>query len=449
MVQTSKGNFAYVDLFSGIGGFAAAFNSFGGTFIAGAEIDKDAAAAYLATFGHDPFGSVQDLAKRAHQLEDFEVLAGGFPCQPFSKSGWQRGTSEERGVLFDFIEKIIEVKKPLVVLLENVRNLAGPKHLHEWNRIINTLREHGYRVSRTPAEFSPHLLPLELGGAPQHRVRLFITATLNPDADGRNSEEPPPAVTLKDFDDISWDIFRDLQIDEAAGPEYSISASEEACLLAWDEWLTYWRKAKLGKFPSFPLWTEYWMDALPRDFATMPEWKKKIVMKNIAFFKDHRKFAHKWLRDNRIRENFTRSKGKFEWQAGEANSIWDCLIQFRPSGVRVKSPSYVPTLVALNQTPIVGKLKRRITVREAAQLQGFPEVWVASLHQSHSATYKQLGNAVNTGVIAYVLRKHCERDADLLQTSVQGRRLLSATKKAQGRPLIVFENLGVSTKHPA
>ena len=81
-----------------------------------------------------------------------EVLAAGFPCQPFSKSGAQRGMDETRGTLYWNILQIIEERKPKVVLLENVRNLAGPRHLHEWQVIIETLRDEGYRVSETPGD---------------------------------------------------------------------------------------------------------------------------------------------------------------------------------------------------------------------------------------------------------------------------------------------------------
>ena len=76
---------------------------------------------------------------------------------------------ETRGTLFWNILKIIQEHHPKIVLLENVRNLAGPRHRHEWNVIINALREQGYRVAEKPAVFSPHLLPPEMGGSPQFR----------------------------------------------------------------------------------------------------------------------------------------------------------------------------------------------------------------------------------------------------------------------------------------
>ena len=83
----------------------------------------------------------------------------GFPCQPFSKSGAQRGMDETRGTLYWNILRIIQGRKPKVVVLENVRNIAGPRHMHEWQVIIETLRDEGYRVSETPGRVLSHLLP--------------------------------------------------------------------------------------------------------------------------------------------------------------------------------------------------------------------------------------------------------------------------------------------------
>ena len=86
----------------------------------------------------------------------------------------------------------------------------------------------------------------------------------------------------------------------------------------------------------------------------------------------------------------------------EIRSIWDGIMQKRPSGLRVKCPDCAPALVAIVQMPIIGKYKRRMTVREAARLQSFDDRFIPN-HNQHQA-YKQFGNAVNVTVI-----KECAR----------------------------------------
>ena len=89
---------------------------------------------------------------------------------------------------------------------------------------------------------------------------------------------------------------------------------------------------------------------------------------------------------------------KFEWQAGtKINSIYKGLIQFRPSGIRVKYADYAPTLVAMAHIPIIGQYKRYITPLEALKLQSFPTSFKYS--EVGNDIYRLLGNAVNVDVI--------------------------------------------------
>ena len=79
------------------------------------------------------------------------------------------------------------------------------------------------------------------------------------------------------------------------------------------------------------------------------------------------------------------------------NKFFDCLIQFRPSGVRIKRPDRFATLVAMNHQQIVGKYRRRITIDESKRLQSFPENY--KLPSSNSVAMKQLGNSVNVKAV--------------------------------------------------
>ena len=144
------------------------------------------------------------------------MLCAGFPCLPVSKSGAQRGMDETRGTLDWNILQIIERRRPAVVLLENVRNLAGPRHRHEWQVIIETLRDEGYQVSDDPAIFSPHLLPPDRGGRPQCRERVFITASRLPE--GREPDiDVEPAGLLEPVagrNPHRWELEGDLPLDD-------------------------------------------------------------------------------------------------------------------------------------------------------------------------------------------------------------------------------------------
>src|SRR5439155_3870168 len=98
---------------------------------------------------------------------------------------------------------------------------------------------------------------------------------------------------------------------------------------------------------------------------------------------------------------FPPSRRKFEWQArGYERDLWRLLLHLRPSGIRVRPPTYLPALVAITQTSIIGCRRRRITPREGARLQGFPDSF--DLHPNDSVAYRQLGNAVNVGVVKFV-----------------------------------------------
>ena len=417
--------FTFVDLFAGIGGFHGALSALGGKCVFASEIDEDAARVYLRNWGIMPEGDITKLAnEHVMQVPEHDVLVGGFPCQPFSKSGKQLGMEETRGTLFWNIAQIIKVRKPKIVVLENVRNLAGPRHQHEWKVIIQTLRELGYRISMKPFVVSPNEIHPLAGGKPQSRDRVFICATLIKRNILKSSEDPgvPDLIPASsDWRISDWNLKRDLPLENSRSrkilEEYGLSDEENLWLDAWDDFVIGFREKFPGeKIPGFPLWVDAWIESKDLDLdKELPEWKINFLIKNSNFYMTHQRFIKSWLKKWDQLESFPPSRRKFEWQAQGLKSISETIVHLRPSGIRCKPANYAPALVAITQTSILGKSRRKLTVKEAARLQGFPE-WFDFLDQSKSQTYKQLGNAVNIGVVYNVIKAQVMRDLDILET---------------------------------
>lgn len=413
-------SFRFVDLFAGIGGFHAALSAMGGRCVYACEIDPAAATVYRRNWGFDPLADITaDANDATMRVPAHDVLAAGFPCQPFSKSGAQRGMDETRGTLYWNILKIIQAHKPKIVLLENVRNLAGPRHLHEWQVIIETLRAEGYCVSETPAIFSPHLLPPDRGGRPQVRERVFITATYSgsPNCELR----PDPAVTnrpVAGWDPSTWNLEADLPLDPDHHVEgCDLTGSERLWIDAWNDFVELmWDEREGRRLPGFPLWADSWVKASELQVpAGTPAWKADYLRKNAEFYTAHKRAIDKWTKMWRVyTDAFPPSRRKLEWQAQDTPNLWSTIMHLRPSGIRAKAPTYVPALVAITQTTIVGSRERRLSPREAARLQSLPD-WFDFGSQRPAATYKQLGNGVSVAAVWHVLRSHAERDEELLK----------------------------------
>ena len=413
-------SFKFVDLFAGIGGFHAAMSAAGGECVYAVELDRNAAAVYEGNWGINPLGDItEDANDDLVRVPKHDVLCAGFPCQPFSKSGAQRGMDETRGTLYWNILRIIQERRPAVVILENVRNLAGPRHLHEWQVIVETLRAEGYRVSDTPAILSPHLLPPDRGGRPQVRERVFITATRLPPRRKFSKEADPVATNrpVGGWDPKTWDLETDLPLDADHAVEgCQLTDSERLWIDAWNDFVELmWEEREGRRLPGFPLWADEWKKLDQSRVLVEPKWKADYLVKNAEFYRAHKKAIDSWAKRWGVyTDAFPPSRRKLEWQAQDTPRLWDTVMHFRPSGIRAKAPTYLPALVAITQTSIIGSRARRLSPREAARLQGLPE-WFDFGDQAASATYRQLGNGVSVGAVWHVLREHVRRDEDLLK----------------------------------
>jgi DNA (cytosine-5)-methyltransferase 1 len=138
----------------------------GGGCVFSSEIDDFARATYFQNFGELPFG---DIASIDHEdIPKHDVLVGGFPCQPFSIAGLQRGFEDRRGGLFFEIESILKTHKPKALLLENVGGLSSRKSSAALREILSRLQKRGYYCPE------PRILNSRHFGVPQNRARIFI-----------------------------------------------------------------------------------------------------------------------------------------------------------------------------------------------------------------------------------------------------------------------------------
>jgi DNA (cytosine-5)-methyltransferase 1 len=302
-----------IDLFAGIGGIRLGFEKHGFKTVFANDFDPYCKVTYDLNFkGTRLF--VGDVAKIASkEIPDFDILLGGFPCQPFSIAGYRRGFLDTgRGDLFFEIVRIIRDKKPSAVFLENVKNLKSHDEGRTFNIIETALRDLGYHVKHAVINSMRH------GRVPQNRERIYIV--------GFRSR--------RQFDAFEF--------------------PEPAPL-----------RAGIADVLETKVHQKFYYDASPL-FPTLD----KLI--------------------------------------GERNVVY----QWRRRYVRQNKSGVCPTLTANMGTgghnvPLIRDRKgiRKLTPRECARLQGFPESYKLPMGLPDSRLYKQLGNSVTTTVIERVAER--------------------------------------------
>lgn len=189
----------FIDLFAGIGGFHLALHSLGHECVFASEIDPHARKTYELNhskisadlFNENQFNQdITEIPKESIStaIPDFELLCGGFPCQPFSQAGHKKGFNDDRGNLFFHIANIIEKKRPKAFLLENVRHLLNHDNGRTFTVIKDILNELGY-------SFYYKVIKASDFGLPQLRPRVFMVGFKNDSINNFEFPEPIPLET--------------------------------------------------------------------------------------------------------------------------------------------------------------------------------------------------------------------------------------------------------------
>ena len=424
-------NLRFVDLFSGLGGFHVALSRLGHKCVFASEIDADLQELYFLNFGMRPFSDIRFSWK---DVPPHDLLCAGFPCQSFSKAGSQLGfLCPDSGDLFEYILNVVDRHTPKFLLFENVPNILRHANGETWTRIRDSLEQRGYSVDFR--ELSPHLF-----GVPQIRYRAIIVASLS----GLSNFDWPELPPGDEYTHLSTVL--DVNPSDAA----ALPNAYVKYLAVWQEFLD--RVGSNAKMPSFPIWAmefgadypckvrspsscssrylarfkgafgkrlsgkskEQQLAALPSysrsDVKVFPHWKIRFIQQNRDFYALHQKQLNSWLPKV---QDFHPSFQKLEWnwQAGN-RSVWDKVIQFRASGIRIKNPSTAPSLVALttSQVPVIAWERRYMTIRECARLQSLGELPI--LPFSKTRAFKALGNAVNADVVYSVAKRLLASNSD-------------------------------------
>jgi DNA (cytosine-5)-methyltransferase 1 len=429
IVRTRLKSFRFIDLFAGLGGFHLALDAIGGKCVFAAEWQDHLRDLYQINFGIRPEGDITKI--KAGDVADHDVLTAGFPCQPFSKAGDQLGFEcTEQGNLFFNVAAIIRKKRPKYFILENVPNLLKHDGGRTWVRIQELLGKTpkglGYHIAAK--RFSPHNF-----GIPQIRDRVYIVGS------------------LESLDGFAWPATSDAEtsidtvLDKKPIGAKQLSPQVTECLTIWNDFLKLCPAAV--ELPSFPLWSMEWgatypfeddtpfarkkdagidglkgfkgshgvklghlrtieerWNALPSHARTemkkFPKWKKDFIRQNRKFYEDNRRWIDPW--QEQILK-FPSSLQKFEWNIkGGKRDIWQYVIQFRASGVRVKRRTTAPSLIAMTDTqvPIIAWERRYMTPGECARLQSLESL--KQLPDTPSKAFHALGNAVNSSVVQRV-----------------------------------------------
>ncbi|MBH0085062.1 DNA (cytosine-5-)-methyltransferase [Psychrobacter sp. SCQQ22] len=418
----------FIDLFAGTGGIRLGFEqalhelNINSECVLSAEIDKEACKTYEENFGENPYCDITQLSN----VKDFDVLLAGFPCQAFSSAGKRLGFEDTRGTLFFDVARLIESNQPSLCILENVRGLVNHNKGKTFATIKNVLIDLGYK-------FEYRLLNSSNYSVAQNRVRIYIVAvkgiipkiTLPSDVGAVDSHAFKENLINNDlFHDNKSILVRDIL---EPNPSSHYNCSEE-----FTDQLKKVLKGDLSKLHGIRLidsrggnsihsWDlglrgecnnheiEF-MDLLIANrrkniFGTHQD-GKALSKEQISTFYLHDDIDS--IINSLLLKRYIKEKdGLYNLVAG--NMSFEVFKFLDPDSISITLTASDSNRLGIYHNERV----RRLTPRECARLQGFPDSY--KLHPKDNFAYKQLGNAVSVPVIKALVKDVLINNPNLLK----------------------------------
>lgn len=420
----------FIDLFAGTGGMRLGFEQAMQQFniqtkcVLSAEIDPKACQSYELNFGENPYRDVTTI----NEIEPFDFMLAGFPCQSFSYAGKQKGFGDTRGTLFFEVERLLKLHQPIGFLLENVRGLTTHDNGRTFKTIINSLEKIGYKVEY-------FLLNSSNFGVPQNRVRIYIVGlrdrqpnlTLESDvgsADSHSFKYQSNQLSLFAEQRSSRKLVKDI-LENDVDPKYFCS----------EEFAKQLSKVIKGDFHR--------LDGVRlidyRGGNSIHSWElgikgdctaNEIEFMNLLISNRRKKI----FGEHQDGKSLTKDQILTFYHGKDFEEVTQSLIQkgylslknnrFNPvcgnmsfEVFKFLDPNSISITLTASDTNRLGivqnNIPRKITPRECARLQGYPENY--KLLDNDLAVYKQMGNGVSVPVIQAIIMNLIENNYRLFE----------------------------------